>query len=223
MKAKDIVVGREYAVGRPLGTFPDRAVVLEVGNPERTVRVPAGRGFARHQSTAPGARVRVLHRDGSEMVMPTGYIGNWSNERVVPLSHVIRPWEDQVDYEDRKRAAEAAAAARDAELRERAEVLRAVLAARCISANAWVRGNTVEVTFYGVDKVNDMIRFLEDPLGMEESGVKLAPPAPAVDPTGVIDQALKRMRDSGSLDTAIVPLAWSQTIAKALQEAGVLR
>lgn len=107
MKAKDIIVGEHYAVGR--ADYPDRAIVLEVGRIERTVHSGARWDWGGHNSDSPAARIRKLHRDGSTLDAARTNV-----ERVVPLSQVLHPWAKQVEVDAQRDAYRVAKEARGA-------------------------------------------------------------------------------------------------------------
>lgn len=149
MKAKDIIVGQEYAVGSE--HYPERAVALEVGPISRRVHSGARWDFGGHLSTAPACRVRLLQRKN-------GLPGQ--REEVYALAKVLRPWADQAakDEEARQRRIREAAVAEA--LRAKADALQAAFAALGISASTWTRDGRVEIKVGGsnMDDLLDLLR-----------------------------------------------------------------
>lgn len=138
MKAKDIVIGQEYAVGSE--HYPERAVALEVGPISRRVYSGTRWDFGGHNSTTPACRVRVLQRK-------TGLPGQ--QETVYALTKILRPWAEQEARDEaakqrRIREAEAAQA-----LRAKADALQDALETAGVSCFVWSNEGKVTVTLKG--------------------------------------------------------------------------
>ncbi len=157
MKAKDIVVGEEYAVGK--ASWPSRVRVLEVGNLPRSVAAGAN-SWRRTTKVLPSVRVRKLNHDGTDFVPNQGY----STEDVLPLAKVLRTWTDQAKLVERNNLAAEREAEKYARLTGKADVIEAALAANGIKANVGVDGSMLRVGLWGEEAIDGFLRLL-DPEG----------------------------------------------------------
>lgn len=119
MKAKDIVVGQDYAVGSYASCYqPRRATVLEVGDIPHEVRHDDGASMVRGMrhshtstSTAPCVRVQIKYGTDGPACGPV---------EIVPLNQVLQLW---AEWEADQREAEDSREARIAETRDLLERL----------------------------------------------------------------------------------------------------
>lgn len=100
MRKQDIIVGSDYAVGRPQGfLFLHNAAVLRVG----VAKPPISRSWRAIEAPATAADWPVGQGVLVAEHAPDGYYAS----KVVPLSHVHRPWhEHEVALAEHKAAAE---------------------------------------------------------------------------------------------------------------------
>lgn len=148
MKAKDIIVGQEYAVGSE--HFPERAVALEVGPISRRVFSGARWDFGGHTTNTPACRVQPLQRNFG---MPE------QGEVVYALSKILRPWSEQEAKDEEAKQRRIRQAKTDAALRFKAEAVQDALAALDITAYAWARDGRVEVKVHG-SNLDDLLALL---------------------------------------------------------------
>lgn len=148
MKAKDIIVGQEYAVGSE--HYPERAVALEVGPISRRVHSGARWDFGGHLSSAPACRVRLLQRK-------TGLPGE--REEVYALAKILRPWADQEakDEDACQRRIKQTEAEQD--LRAKAEAIQDAFDAVGIKVYTWAKDGKVEIKVQG-SNVDDLLTLL---------------------------------------------------------------
>lgn len=99
MRTSDIEVGREYAVGppsardEPLPYRRERARVLETGLTRTVTEWSSSRIVARARdrkaNVSDGVRIVYLDKSGEPR--------SWRADDVVPSSHVLRTWEDELE------------------------------------------------------------------------------------------------------------------------------